>query len=635
MHRLLRKQIGKASGQDGTLDVEKFLQLVDAYYDDQDRDRERTERSMSLMIEEIEANTRDLEARVALRTSELEVREAELRTKNLLFDAALSNMSQGLAMFDADLRLLMHNERYAWMFGVQGGETWAGMSLRELLYAWTRKPVFSGDAERYVEDALSYFGEQSLGTQHRDLGDGRIIAVNVRKMTNGGWVVTYEDITDRKIAEARITYLARHDPLTGLANRTLLVERLESSLAHVRRGEQLAVLCLDLDRFKSINDTLGHPVGDELLRQTAQRLESCVRETDTVARIGGDEFTIIQTNIPGPMEAEKLAVRIAEALASPFEIQGHSILAGISIGIAVAPADGLESEELFKHSDMALYGAKSEGRGAFRFFEPGMNARMRARRRLEVELQHAIAEEQFQLHYQPIVNLESDAVGSFEALLRWRHPERGLVSPLEFIPVAEDIRLIIPLGEWVIRRACLDATRFPNEIGVSVNISPTQLLSKTLIPTVILALRDSGLRPQRLEFEITEAVFMRDSHLTLEVLHQLRGLGISIAMDDFGTGYSSLSYLRSFPFDRIKIDRSFICSLGESAESTAIVKAVVGLAGDLCMSTTAEGVETQSQLENVRRLGCHNVQGYYFARPTPVDALEFKYDRAARIEAAA
>ena len=454
-------------------------------------------------------------------------------------------------------------------------------------------------------------------------------------MAVGGWVATHEDITERRHAELKIAHMARHDSLTDLPKRVLLGERLAEALAHVERGQQLAVLCLDIDQFKNVNDALGHPIGDELLRKVSARLRHCVRDTDTVSRVGGDEFTIIQSNIVGAVDAKQLAVRILEAIIAPYNVHGHTVIIKGSIGIAMAPADGTDPHELLKNADMALYGAKADDCAMFRFFEPKMDAQMKARRTLEISLRHALENGEFALHYQPVMSLDKGSMKSCEALLRWHHPERGMVPPLEFIPVAEEIGLIVALGEWVIRQACADAAKWPGQIGVAVNLSPTQLNSENLLPTILNALATSRLPANRVELKITEAVLMQNTETTLKTLHQLRSLGISISLDDFGTGYSSLSYLRSFPFDRIKIDRSFISGLGSNSESTAIVKAVTDLAESLSMTTTAEGVETQAQLDQVRELGCTDVQGYFFSKPVPVEDLTRLFVRPAKRKIAA
>jgi diguanylate cyclase (GGDEF)-like protein len=415
--------------------------------------------------------------------------------------------------------------------------------------------------------------------------------------------------------------MARHDALTDLPNRVQLRERLAHALADLSHGNRLAVHYLDLDHFKSVNDTLGHPVGDELLRAVATRLRSCVQETDTVARVGGDEFAIIQSRIDAPADAANLARTVRDVLRAPYDLKGHAVIVDTSVGIAVAPDDGTDPTELIKNADMALYGAKSDGRSTYRFFEPEMDARMKARRTLELALRYALEAGEFELYYQPIVTLNDGRVSCCEALLRWHHAERGTIPPAEFIPVAEEIGLIVPLGEWLLRKACADATRWPDEVKLAVNLSPIQIMNQNLLSTVISALAASGLPAHRLELEITEAVLMQNGEQTLDTLHQLRGLGVHISMDDFGTGYSSLSYLRSFPFDKIKIDRCFISGLGDSEESVAIVRAVAGLASSLNMRTTAEGVETTQQMQQVQALGCTEMQGYLFSRPQPLDAV--------------
>jgi diguanylate cyclase (GGDEF)-like protein len=444
-------------------------------------------------------------------------------------------------------------------------------------------------------------------------------------MQGGGWVATHEDITEQREKESQIAHMAHHDALTDLPNRALLRDDLEAALARVPRGEQLAVLYIDLDHFKSINDTLGHSVGDELLKAVAGRLRGCVRETDTIARLGGDEFAIIQTAIDGPLDAEELARHLGEVIREPFDVDGHRVLADASIGISIAPNDGTDPDQLFRQADMALYGAKGDGRGTFRFFETAMDARVKKRRALETDLRRALENGEFELYYQPLVNLERNEVCSCEALLRWHHPERGMVSPAEFIPVAEESGIIVALGEWVLREACAEAASWPEDITVAVNVSPVQFRNQTLALKVIDALNESGLAAHRLAIEITEAVLMQDSEATLSTLHQLRGLGVRIVMDDFGTGYSSLSYLRSFPFDKIKIDRSFINDVSEKDDASSIVQAVTSLARDLKVTTTAEGAETQAQMDKIRALGCTEMQGYLFSRPVPASELAKRF----------
>jgi diguanylate cyclase (GGDEF)-like protein/PAS domain S-box-containing protein len=436
------------------------------------------------------------------------------------------------------------------------------------------------------------------------------------------------DVTRYREAEAHIRHLAHHDALTGLANRALFRERLGRALAAARRrGGPVAVLCLDLDRFKPVNDTLGHPVGDALLRAVAARLLACVREGDTAARLGGDEFAVLQAGAGQPEAAGALARRLVEALSAPYEVLGHQVVVGASVGVALAPGDGRDPDELLKRADMALYRAKADGRGTFRSFEPGMDARLQARRLLELDLRKALAAGELELHYQPLVDLRTGAVSALEALLRWRHPARGLVPPGEFVPLAEEIGLIVPVGGWVLRRACADAAGWPGGVRVAVNLSAAQFRGRELVAAVVGALAAAGLAPARLELEITETVLLRDGEATLATLRELRALGVRIAMDDFGTGYSSLGYLRSFPFDKIKIDRCFVRDLGASADCEAIVRAVTGLGGSLGIATTAEGVETEEQLERLRAEGCDEAQGFHLGRPMPAADIRALLDR--------
>jgi len=427
-----------------------------------------------------------------------------------------------------------------------------------------------------------------------------------------------DDVTERKAAEAKIAQLAHYDPLTNLPNRTLFRAQLEKELSFVKRGGQLAVLYLDLDHFKGINDTLGHPCGDELLKQVAQRLRSCLRESDLIARLGGDEFAIVLTQLQDPKEAAVLAQRLREAIiGAVYDLNGHQTTTDLSIGIALAPADGVEMDELVKHADLALYGAKAEGRANYRYFAPEMNARMKQRRGLETDLRSAMGNGEFELHYQPLINLQTQAIIGCEALLRWNHPLRGRIPPLEFIPVAEETGLINAIGEWVLKTACAEAMTWPDHTSVAVNVSPVQFRNPALALTVVNALAASGLPAHRLELEVTESVLMQNNETTLATLHQIRDLGVRISMDDFGTGYSSLSYLRSFPFDKIKIDQSFIRDISKGDDAVAIVHAILNLASSLKMTTTAEGVETEEQQKVLQATGCEEMQGYLFSPPRP------------------
>ena len=453
-----------------------------------------------------------------------------------------------------------------------------------------------------------------------ELSDGRVISVLHHPMSDGGWVSTHQDITEERRNEARIRHLARHDALTDLPNRSYFRERMEAAEARIRRGEQMAVLWVDLDHFKGVNDLFGHALGDALLCATAERLRRSCRGDDVVARLGGDEFAVLHGPIGEAKDVAVLAERIVRAMAEPFDIHDHHILIGASVGIAVAPGDGGEAETLMKNADLALYRAKAEGGGTYHFFEPGMDAALQERLALEIGLRTALAKHELALVYQPLFSLKDNAICAMEALLRWNHPERGTVMPQVIIPIAEDTGLIVAIGEWVLREACTAAMGWPAHVNVAVNLSPVQFKNRHLIEHVAAALAATGLKPERLELEITESVLLADNEPTLRKLHDLRDLGVRICMDDFGTGYSSLSYLRSFPFDKIKIDQSFVQDLSKRGDSLAIVKAVIGLGQSLGMTTTAEGVETEDQLDLVREQGCSEVQGFLFSPPLPAGA---------------
>ncbi len=542
-----------------------------------------------------------------------------LQTQNLRFDAALNNMPHGLAMFDAERRLVVANRRYAEIYGLGAEHIVAGTPLRRIIEARVASGICVRMTDGDVRDRLAPITKP--WTRIEELSDGRSIVVSGQPMPNGGSVTTHEDITERRRAEAQVAHMATHDALTDLPNRVMLRDSLEQAIARVGRGELVALHYIDLDHFKAVNDTLGHLVGDELLKQVAVRLRACVRETDTVARLGGDEFAVIQTALAEADDAALLAQRLRDSVKEPYSIDDHHVVIDTSIGVALSPDDGVSVEELLKSADLAAYAAKASGRGTFRFFEAEMDRRIKLRRLMELDLRHALSNGEFRLLYQPIVSLQTGAVTSFEALIRWQHPVRGLIPPGDFIPVAEELGLIVPIGEWVINRACADAATLAEHIKVAVNLSPIQLSSKGLIEAVTHALARSGLPASRLEFEITESVLMQNTATTLATLHRLRGLGIHFSMDDFGTGYSSLSSLRSFPFDKIKIDRSFVKDIEDQKSSLAIIKGVTSLAHSLNMITTVEGVETAEQLDRIRPLGCAEIQGYLLSPPKSLDEI--------------
>jgi len=448
-----------------------------------------------------------------------------------------------------------------------------------------------------------------------------LMEITNEPIADGGWLVTHEDVTERIRTQERMAHLAYYDALTDLPNRALFREHVERKLANVLPGERFAILFIDVDEFKSVNDSLGHHVGDELLKSVASRLRLCAGPNDFVARLGGDEFAVVKVDLTDESQAVALVDNIHRAIRAPAKCLGHEVSADASIGIAIAPDHGSSLEELLKNADLAMYSVKASGRRAYRFFVPDMDARMKTRRALESDLRQALLQGGFAVHYQPVVDLTSNAVTGCEALLRWRHPTRGMVSPAEFIPVAEETGLILELGEWVLRQACTDAVKWPDKIRLAVNVSPLQFKSGTLALKVAAVLAETGLSPNRLELEITEAVLIRDDEEALSVLHQLRQLGVRIALDDFGTGYSSLSYLRRFPFDKVKIDRSFVQDVAEAQGSSPIIEAVVHMAAAGRMTTTAEGVETEAQCDVLRKLGCNEMQGYLFSPAVPVEPL--------------
>jgi diguanylate cyclase (GGDEF)-like protein len=543
----------------------------------------------------------------------------QLTLDKLRLDTAVNNISQGLLLFDASERLIVCNDKYIQMYGLSPNVIKPGCMLRDVIRHRKATGSFDGDVEPYYHHILRT--KDTSTTYIVETSGGRLIQISNEPVSGGGWLITHEDVTERLRAEERIAHLAHYDSLTDLPNRILFREHVERKLAELAPDKKFAVLYIDVDEFKSINDSLGHHVGDEFLKSVASRLKSCVGPSDLVARLGGDEFAVVISSVSEPSELTALAEAIHRAIRHPSDCLGQEISSDASIGIAIAPGDGAELEDLLKNADLAMYAAKADGRHTHRFFAPEMNARMKARRALELDLRRTLSEGGFEIHYQPLVDLNTNVVAGCEALLRWRHPDRGMISPAEFIPLAEETGLINELGEWVLRRACADAAKWPDTVTLAVNVSPVQFKSRTLAMKVAAALGNSGLSPNRLELEITEAVLIRDDEEALAILHQLRDLGVRIALDDFGTGYSSLSYLRRFPFDKIKIDRSFVTDIAEVGGSSPIVQAVVSMAAARSMTTTAEGVETETQREVLRRLGCCQMQGYLFSPAVPAEKL--------------
>jgi diguanylate cyclase (GGDEF)-like protein/PAS domain S-box-containing protein len=553
---------------------------------------------------------------IVVRDSEDRFR-ALVRTQYERFNAAVDNMPLGFCMVDDQQRTISANKRFAELYGLPPDMILPGTPLRTSLECRAANGHFGDDiGPDFVEQRLAAAREPEPWHRTRTSRDGRTISVLHQPLPGGGSLSTHEDITARRQAEAQIAHMAHYDALTDLPNRVLFREHLVKALESVDRG-RLAVLCIDLDRFKAVNDTLGHPIGDALLRAVGDRLQASARPTDLVARLGGDEFAIVQTGTEQPIGATALATRLIAEIAKPFDLDGHQVVIDASVGISIAPNDGIDPDKLLKSADMALYRAKKDGRDSYRFFEPDMDARMQARRKMELDLRRAITLGEFEVYYQPLITLKTQRISGFEALLRWHHPERGMVPPMEFIPVAEEIGLVGQIGAWVLMNACREAATWPDDIHIAVNLSPAQFKHRAIVLDVVAALGASGLPAHRLEVEITETVLLQDTEATVGILDELRNLGVRISMDDFGTGYSSLAYLQKFPFDKIKIDRSFVKDLSERSQSIAIIRAVTALSISLGMKTTAEGVETEEQLQTLKQEGCTEVQGYLFSKPVP------------------
>jgi diguanylate cyclase (GGDEF)-like protein len=545
--------------------------------------------------------------------------QRKLSEKSQHLDTAINNMTQGLLLFDSSGRLVICNRQYIDMFGLSTEVVKPGCHLRDLIRHRQELGSFVGDVDAYCARFLDPSGNLVQDTV-TSTPDGRAIRLIYKRSPDGGWATTLEDVTEGRRDQARIEHLAHYDALTNLPNRSLFQRHAEGLLLEAE-GREFAILYIDIDEFKRINDTLGHLIGDEFLKGVAERLRQSVGPEDFIARLGGDEFAILQHGVESAEDVHALVARIYQALRTPFDCHGHQLASDASIGIAIAPRDGSDLFDLLKNADLAMYAAKAAGRRTYRFFDPAMEQQANHRRELEADLRAALAQGAFELHYQPQVDLCSDRVTGCEALLRWRHPVRGMVSPADFVPVAEETGLIEEIGQWVLRTACAEAAAWPADVRIAVNVSPIQFRSETLSLKVAAILSETGLDPRRLELEITEAVLIADDDAALATLNQLRALGVHIALDDFGTGYSSLQYLQRFPFDKIKIDRSFVKEVTRNSSSASIIRAVVNIAADRNMVTTAEGVETLQQRETVQNLGCTQMQGYLFSAARPAQEI--------------
>jgi diguanylate cyclase (GGDEF)-like protein/PAS domain S-box-containing protein len=550
----------------------------------------------------------------------LDRRDAELSEQNRLFNAALENMTQGLCMFDEDQKLLVCNERYIEMYGLSKELARRGTPFRKIVESRIETGLYGGgDPAAYLEERLASAREAVRNTRLHELGDGRVIAITHEPMQGGGWVATHDDVTELRRIEAKLSHLARHDPLTDLPNRTQLRERMEQALSgDALEGSHLVVVLFEIDRFKEINDTYGPSIGDALLQAVAQRLRRRLEGVDMLARVGGDEFVVLQLSDEPFKAADALVKRLHQVLGTSFDIDEQSVTITINLGVAVGPNDGKDADELLKHADLAHGRAKKDGPGNSRFFERELDERLRARHKLEHDMRVALREGQFELYYQPQLDLAHNEIAAFEALLRWNHPERGIMPPSEFVGLAEDTGLIVQLGEWALREACEEASRWPKNVRVAVNLSVAQFRSGHVRQSVIQALGASSLSPSRLDLEITESVLMQEGTEVAAALGKLQALGIGISLDDFGTGFSSLGYLTRLRFDKIKIDKHFISELRDEPNSAlAVLRSVVALSKSLGITTVAEGIETKEQLERVRAEGCDEAQGFYVGRPVP------------------
>ncbi|PIT04287.1 diguanylate cyclase [Bradyrhizobium nitroreducens] len=553
--------------------------------------------------------------RIFMRALVAREREAALAGQ---FDTALNNMPHGLCMFHVDGRLAVVNHRFGAMMNLPSDFVQDGASAPEIIAACVEAGTLSKENGDLILQGIRELRNKEIVTPDPDSARGRTLSWTIQPMSDGGAVVLLEDITERKSAEAKISHLARYDELTALPNRVSFRDEIERLLAASHHSERLsALLFVDLDQFKQVNDTLGHPCGDQLLCAVANRLREMLRPEDFVARFGGDEFVVFQQNISSPEDAAALARRIVERLSERYRIDNHLVEIGASVGIALTSPEGASADTLLKNADMALYRAKADGRGTFCFFRDEMAATVEARRILELDLRKALANEEFELFYQPLVNLKSGKITTCEALLRWNHPVRGTVSPVDIIPVAEDMGLIVDLGRWILRRACMECMKWPENVSVAVNFSPQQFHQRDVLSEIRYALEVSGLPAHRLEIEITESSLLRNTQLTHDILSQLHALGVRISLDDFGTGYSSLSYLHNFPMHKVKIDRSFLEGI-DTDRPLMLLRGVARLSADLGMAVVVEGIETNEQLELISADGTVTEgQGYLFSRPVP------------------
>lgn len=543
----------------------------------------------------------------------------DINERNMQLNAAIDNMMQGLCMFGPDNCLQLWNEKYVAMYKLAPEDIRVGMTVDEMLAARKKAGTIVKDLDAYSSRLWNSVENREFTRWVLELVDGRTISVSYQAMENGGWVGTHEDITEQRKSEAQIQYLAQHDSLTGLFNRAAFNEHVHKVWEEaVRERRSFTVLSLDIDRFGEINDTYGHSTGDLFLDEVARRLQAACGSA-FIARLGGDEFMIVSSEGEQPARAGDICTRVLTAFEMTFQIEGHAIHSGCTVGVSIFPQDGADVETLISNADVALYRAKKEERGSVRFFEPEMDKQLREKRALLHDLGVAIENGQFELHYQPQGGPDGNPFG-FEALVRWRHPVKGLVAPGTFIPLAEETGLIVAIDAWILREACREAASWPNALQVAINVSPMSFQQNDLPGLIHGILLETGLNPKRLEIEITEGVLMQDFSRACSILRRIKNLGVRIAMDDFGTGYSSLSYLQSFPFDKIKIDQTFVAQIHKNVQSSAIIRAIISLGEALNLGVIAEGVETEAQRDFLADAGCVEMQGYLLGRPQPIDA---------------
>ena len=622
MHKLLAKQLEKARRPDGEIDLGKLTALVAQAYDEAEHDRERTDRSITLMVEEIEAFQKGLENKIAHRTAQLRDSRKALKLQNNRMAAALDSTGYAISIFDGHKKLVYCNSYFLDLYHLPHRYGRPGTAFEDIVRARIAANSYVGD------DPAEYLRIRTEGVDRRQvwvdvhrLNSGETVSVNHVPLIDGGWVATHKDITEFTRLQEELAHRAYNDALTGLPNRHMLQQRLSECVRQADGLGSFALLLIDLDGFKAVNDTLGHSAGDSVLREVARRLEIAAGDSGMAARMGGDEFAIVMDVGSVARDAHMLAVAITEAGREPFRLDGQDADVTFSVGVAVAPGDGATTDDLLKNADLALYAAKAEQRGSYRFFEPAMDKALRDRRKLERDLSLALERGEFELHYQPILNLRRQVFSGFEALLRWRHSEDGLISPAQFIPVAEETGLIVPIGEWVLREAIAEAAKWPRDLRVAINVSSIQFQRGNVVATIMNALGTARMAPERVEIEITESVFFENSAANLDALRQLHALGLKIALDDFGTGFSALSYLLKYPFDKIKIDGGFVRAIDTAAGAQTIVRAIAEIGHGMGIVTTAEGVETAAQLRNIHAAGYTEAQGFLIARPLPADQV--------------